>query len=764
MLMATTNLSIKYRPVRIGFLVREGSVEDLIKASGINTLLWGGIYNPIIPVGEDISLAEQLMNLFAVDVLSPVNHTKDIDGLIEKHPFLTDPGHYARDIFYEDWNTKKNIIGYLDSMNIVNYYWDREFKHKTKDFKSNCAVVRWEEKDDFKSLFSIQFGYFPDSYNLKDNYENAFLKGLCANEIRISASDSIPKELIESISPLKLTGTELQGYAFPGRSDGIYVGNENEFNDLLYFWNLRASGLSVEFLAKDKIKRAEGFIKEFLEKLDKVPNRHPNIEDWIAIYYQERKSHEEIKDIISGFKVKKPFLFSACEQEIWNGLNVSPANFYFGWEQVLANVEKSYDRYTVSLNLPEKKFIRDNNRDPKVGSQHLAISIDPITEFSYPEHTLKPPFIRRLNEFYSREIAFDPWKIRIEKDGIAEIITVDDNSTSLYPIRHQTLIEKLFGLAGVKSEISQPGLITKRIVEKLEGVDGGRVFKINGVRKLLQTLKPNDSISRGEATKAIWEDGKFKKHKNLYIEARKERELTTPNVFDFLLKKDFFRPGLELFCSHCRLPSWLSLSELKDLWECDYCGNENKTSLQLKNRGDWKFRKSGLFAKDNNQEGAIPVILTLLVFLRIFNPSKFIYSPSLNLQIGGKSCEIDFCILQYQRGERIQLGIGECKAEGGIIDQKDIDNLKAVKEQIRALGIDCYLIFSKTSEGFSQEEIKLFKQLESENIPVILLTNKEMEPYHPYWDIEEVPGLPQKYAHDLSQVRRNSIYLYLKSG
>lgn len=755
--MASINLSIKYRPVKIGFLVRDGSIEDLVKAAGINTLLWGGIYNPIIPVSTDSKFAEQLMNLFSVDVLFPVSHTKEIDDLTQKYPFLKDPGHYAENIFYEDWHTKKNIIGYLDSLNIVNYYWEKEFKHKPKSYQSNCVLVRWGDNDNLKNLFSIMFGYFPKEYNLRDDFENAFLKGLRSREIKISTNNSITKNLAGNISPIRLTALELDGYGGTWRENGIYIGNENDFYDLLYFWNLRASGLFIEFLPKNKIERFKEFIKASIEKLDNTPNRNPNIEDRINIYC--RVSLDEIENITKEFQSKKHFAFSYCDEIIWNGLNIKPADFYFGWEHVLASVDKSYDRYVVSVSLPEKKFIVNKDRD--VGWQHLAVLIDPIGEFGYPEHTLKPPFIRQLNEFYSRELAVDPWLLRIEKDGISAIIKSNNNSLSLYPISYQVLIQKIFELAGMKSEISQAGLITKRIIEKLGGVDGGRVFKINGVRKLLQTLKTDECISRGNGTDIIWDGEGFKKYEKLYIETRETSKLTTHNVFDFLLKKDFLRPGLELICNHCKLRNWLSLQEIDDIWTCNYCGDNNKTSLQLKDRGDWKFRKSGLFAKDNNQEGAIPVILTLLVFLRIFDPSKFIYSPSLKLE-GDMSCEIDFCVLQYQRGDKIQLSIGECKSEGGIIDQKDVDNLKRVRERINNLDIDCYLVFSKTSDKFEQSEIDLFKKLKEENIPIILLTNKELEPYHPYWEIEEADNLPEKYALDMAGMARNSDYLYLR--
>lgn len=594
---------------------------------------------------------------------------------------------------------------------------------------------------------------------MRDNFENAFLKRLWSREIKISTNDPISKNLAENISPIRLTALELDGYGCTWEDNGIYIGNKNDFFDLLYFWNLRASGLFIEFLPKDKIERFKEFIKASVKKLDNAPNRDPNIKDMINVYY--RHSGDKVKEVTKEFQGKKRFVFRQCDEIIWNGLNIKPADFYFGWERISASVDKSYNRYIVSISLPEKKFIA--NKDIDTRFQHLAVSIHSIGEFGYPEHTLKPPFIRQLNEFYSRELAVDPWSLRIEKDGIAVIIESNDNSLFLYPISHQVLIQKIFELAGVKSEVSQAGLITKRIIEKLGGVDGGRVFKINGVRKLLKPLKTDKCISWKDGTNIIWDKGKFKKYEKLYIEERETPKLTPNDVFAFLLKKDFLRPGLELICRHCKLSNWLSLKEIDDIWTCNYCGDDNKTSLQLKNRGNWKFRKSGLFAKNNNQEGAIPVVLTLLVFLRIFDPSEFVYSSSLKLENDNMSCEIDFCVLQYQRGGKIQLGIGECKSESSIIDQKDVDNLKGVREKIKKLNIDCYLVFSKASENFKQSEIDLFKKLKEEDIPIILLTNKELEPYHPYSEIEEVNNLPEKHALDMADMSRNSAYLYLKS-
>ena len=321
------------------------------------------------------------------------------------------------------------------------------------------------------------------------------------------------------------------------------------------------------------------------------------------------------------------------------------------------------------------------------------VEVSPHSDFSHPGHVLRVPYIRKLNEFYSRELVKHPWELRVQRDGIAGIIQTRTDRMTLYPISHSVLVFRLLAFAGMKAEMSQPGLLATKIIEKLDGIEGGQVFKIRGVRELIQDLKPDQSVTRSEAKCTILSNGQFKKHEGLYIEARarEEKKLTTDHVFDFLLRHGFFRGGLELSCDDCNLRNWLSLREIDDVWECEYCGGRNLTALHLRHRGDWQFRKSGLFAKDNNQEGAIPVILTLLVFLRIMDMSEFVWITALKLDPPG--CETDFCVLNYRESGGIEIAVGECKSGGGQIDQRDVDNLKKVREKLTSAGLECYVTF-----------------------------------------------------------------------
>ncbi len=764
--MAFCRASIKYKPLRVGFLVREGNLEDLRKAAGINCLLWGGIYNPILPISSGgNSFAQQLVELFSVDLLYAVAPSPEINIFVAKYPFLRDPGHYAEKIFFEDWKTKKQVLGLLDSKNVVDLFWDKEYRNKPAKYKSDFLLPKWDVTDQLANVFSLQFGFFPKEPDLRWDYEKVFLKGLHAQEQFISREDQLTMDPRKSFGPIDLTGAELRGYGTGVRfnGNGVYIGDSNNFDDLLSFWNIRAADINVVYLAKDHWERNFPFAQSFLDFLNALPSSHPNIEDGLTVYH--KIDDETLKtSLAKKMTSKKGLSWNRVSEYSWNGLNIQPSYQVFQWQTTSTHIEPAYDKYSVNIKLPEKTFLV-NEDDIEIGHQQFAVIIDSYGDFGYPGYTLKLPWIRKLNEFYSREIVVDPWSLRVEREGFSKIISINDNSLDLYPISKQVLIERLFDLVGIKAKVSQPGLIARKLIEKIGGLEDARALKIKGVRKILQESGPDSSITRGEATKTIYENN-FEKHKGLFIEARETAELDSQAVFDYLLKKDFFRAGLELMCGQCNLPNWLTLKSIDDFWICEYCGGQNQTSIHLKSRGDWKFRKSGLFAKDNHQEGAIPVLLTLLTIKRIMDHSNFSYSTALELNGAGIGCETDLCVIQYDRHDEIEIGIGECKSEGGSITQDDCSKLKAVINNLIKLNskTSAYIIFSKTSDDFLPEEIVLFKEL-AKDVKLILLTNRELEPYHIYWleggGIEE--DIPEKYPLSLSDLAKNSFARYLKN-
>ena len=764
--MAFSRATIKYKPLRIGFLVREGSVEDLVKAAGINTLLWGGIYNPIIPIKNgDNGNAEQLIKSFSVDTLCAISINDDISVFKETYQFLA-PKHHAEDIFYEEWQTKKKISAYLDSKSIADFLWETQFKNRSEGYKSIFSLVEWETIDPLANVFALQFGYFPilPGMDFKWDYKEIFLKGLHAKKEKISLTENVNVDPTKSWSPIRATKTELRGYG--GDSiwgyEAIYIGLKDDFNDLVSFWNIRAAGASITYLAKDAWERTLPHAQKLFDFFNTLPNRHPNIEDMLTIY--GRLTHEEVKDFSEKIKSKKRFGFTILDERLPYGLNVvDPRYQVFKWQSVNAHTEKDFDRYTVTIELPEKKFLVNEN-DFDASSQQLGVMVDVYGEYGYPGHTLKLPHIAELNEFYSREVVFDPWELKVNREGFALRIDGRTDSVTLHPINKEILLKKIFDIQGIKAETSQPGLLATKIIEKIGGLEGARVLKIKGVRVLLEEGGPVIFVTRGEAVKTIFNNN-FEKHKRLYIESRTSKELDSNQVFDYLLKKDFFRAGLELVCNQCKLKNWLSLKNVDDTWICEYCGSNDAISTHLKNRGDWRFRKSGLFAKDNHQEGAIPVLLTLLTMKRVLDRDHFSYTTALKLNGEKINCESDFCVMEGHRSDALNIAIGECKSEGGSITKQDCENLKGVALKLAEIHFkgEVYITFVKTADSFTSDEITLFKELNKE-VRLILFTNKELELYEPYWlangEIEK--DVPEKYPNSMDDLATNSFARYLK--
>lgn len=83
--MTTRNLRLRYRPIRIGWCVRKGSLQDVREALRLTHTLWGGSSNPIIPIGAS---AAELVELYRVDTLHPAAEDGEIKAFVDRFPHL----------------------------------------------------------------------------------------------------------------------------------------------------------------------------------------------------------------------------------------------------------------------------------------------------------------------------------------------------------------------------------------------------------------------------------------------------------------------------------------------------------------------------------------------------------------------------------------------------------------------------------------------------------------------------------------------------
>jgi hypothetical protein len=222
-------------------------------------------------------------------------------------------------------------------------------------------------------------------------------------------------------------------------------------------------------------------------------------------------------------------------------------------------------------------------------------------------------------------------------------------------------------------------------------------------------------------------------------------------VFEYLVEKGLFRIGVELTCPTCRLSSWIALGTLRQVNVCELCGASFDGTRQLVN-SEYHYRRSGVLGLEKNAQGAVPVALVLQQLATNLQGLRHdpVYASSYDLipkaGVILPACEVDFLMVIPDRlAQKPQVLLGECKDEGGRIDAEDVEHLRQVADALPWRQFDTYIVVAKLAP-FTPEEIALVRTL---NGPyqnrVILLTARELEPYHIYERTEAELGI-QSYG------------------
>jgi hypothetical protein len=208
-------------------------------------------------------------------------------------------------------------------------------------------------------------------------------------------------------------------------------------------------------------------------------------------------------------------------------------------------------------------------------------------------------------------------KVRLEPESIGTIVRVTETDSSLCALPVASLTKKIFEMAGYQTELSSGGIIARQLVSHLEGIQGARVLKLPGVRRLINTYGPTESFTRKVAVQLICQrdpsnpEASFKDYEDLFIETRPMDEKLRPQaVFAFLVEKGLFRQGVRVRCPACTLPSWVSIDSLTQKLTCDLCGHSYDATRQLVDC-EWQYRRSGILGVERNVMGSVPVVLTL---------------------------------------------------------------------------------------------------------------------------------------------------------
>lgn len=753
--MDTLRVDICYHPLRIGWAIKSGDIKAFRQVVKLSHTLWGGRFNPIL-VADREDEAKHLADLFRIDMLLPVGESPDLANFPKKFPHLINPIHY--DSIFVDGPSGQKKSSLLDVQNTLITLRDhREFEDIKKDFR----IYAWEDGDPLSDVFLMQFGRYPSASEIGIDYQDGCYQLFGDRISDLAAGSPIPAESLNHVTISQLSRIALKrhysirsGWDYPG----FFVGDASNLDDLVCHWNLRAADIGLWFVDPRHIDRYTDLIPAW-EKVVPKSVRRLEFDHRVAIWTRE----ERIENLPQVLKIMNPMICRVSEHS-WNGLNIRPPMMSFEQVSVLGIFGREQGKPKVSFSLGDKPFCGDT----WFHTQHLVASVSFMGGlYDDEQYTLDPPFVPELNEFYSRAMHFSPERLRIEPERLGIVIDAADTDTCLYAIPVFDLAERIFDMAGYEIKLSNGGLIARQLISHLGGLNGARVFKIPGVRRLLKSHGPIATFTKEIALQAIGKgdpgspDTNFSHYKSLYIEPRPHgTKLEPKDVFGYLVEKGLFRIGVTLTCPTCRIDRWIALDALTHRPVCELCGGEYDASRQLVDK-EWHYRRSGILGVERNAQGAIPVVLTLQQLQTNLRGAfgNGVYSSSLNLTKKGQTqneCELDFVwIMPNPYPQKTTIILGECKDQGSIEPEefnRDIANLHRVADALPPERFETFILFSKLSP-FTDKEIEAAKALITEGRPrTILLTARELEPTYFFertkkeFDIGNYGGTPEQLA------------------
>lgn len=740
------------RPLRIAFLVDK---HTYIEAMNINTALWGGILNPLIPVKKSDTKKEQsyvknLLNDFDPDVL--VNMTgKTIPYISEiyRERRFKDKIISKGQLFHKDGRSGKDTLSLGISTMMVMRDRYAKLNGQVEDtgnaldypIRLNSKNKRWE------GFLSATIGIYPKNTPL--DFTMQYLNVLNFNIAEFNPS-AFEQAFSRGSRPFDLTLYELESDGGGGSlsSHILYLGNATDWKDLIDYWNIRASGTWVRFIPFEEYKEFRFTATQTIAS-GRYPI-NPSHYNSAALVTGGKITKEQLEEYLSWLDLKDNSVLSIYNVPTKRN-NIHPA------------ITRDFDiRYWYSAEKEEDLIIDDEDSLQFFSTKPGFLSNSRL----FRERAFAT--VIRFSGYYGDKYCFGfpndtnvEWLVqhamlehnnsRLSKEGVIRFNRYTRNRVFFRPIDNFAVITALFKTAGFKINVSQPGRITQNLIEFLGGIQGARLLKVDGIRKAIKELNKK-SLTSTELVKIIGESWHPEENKSLVLKAGGGWNLTATKAFDALLASKLIRPGIDFRCKRCGITNWYSVKDFGEQFECIYCFL--KQDIPRLDKVDWKYTTNGLVRVQDEGYGSIPVILALWRFDHLHDYGSSSGLASMELRKGDFNCEIDFFYIATNSSGSYELVIGEAKGFESISD-KVIAKMKKVADSFEDSPI---ITFTVLKDELSESEKNRIRSLIVEGYKVIILTRKELEPYDLF---DRFDSLPHQYGSSLSDLQTNTQTLNL---
>ena len=728
--MASISASLTLRPTRIGFLVDPFDDKSLRKIFQISTCLWGGLFNPIIPVTDELpeawrerhfQLADPSPQRLAqgyVEFFEPDVFVESREGLFEKIGLgkgELEFGH-SRVISLDSFSTYQaqhegDVPFGLSVYFVYKRLYEREFKFVSRH-KQNIALIDSTGVDN--AFVAANFGEFPTE-GLLQSVERAYRHAFDPVSLPATA-ETWTRVLKEGFDlPLDFTNEGLRREPDGWSEPTLFVVDPSSTLDLIDLWNLRQFHPQIMGVPLAWLTEGKDFIAEIVRSNHRPLNANGVM---IRTAFQFGRSIAEDRakaaladaGLAGGAGLEAPCTLKFRYDRIWqcdrsDSLACPPRRASISAAKadldLPLSMEAQYSGCQFRTLAPEMaprfsfSFARWVN----------VLAFNRYGRFDDLALTLPSSFTdlsqHRLRLAGTAMISREGWVLPQQHKDHGEYIRI--------PPGKQAITDWL-GSRGVKAEPSDPGRIADQILSSLKGLWGVRTIADRDTLKLL------DHMSKSVRKHA---DGKIEEFPDRAVEVKRWKDLMSRRAqshFGGVSLEDFveaniLRLGLALQCPHCFKSNWFGIDNLRTTVTCERCLKSfgfPQGSLNFE-RTPWQYRVVGPYSVPNYAEGAYATVLALNVFARGLggDHANVTYATGLNFRFGEDlPFEVDFRLwYQWRRllevPEEPVLVFGESKCFAvDSFKTADLDRMRKLSEMFPG----AFLAFVTLKDELSDNE------------------------------------------------------------
>lgn len=697
-----TNITLK--PLRFAFLVPATDRQAMLDAIETCTLLWGGVWNPIVPIYKrspqwtsrphqprptteqwlagHLEFFEPDVVVLAAGVDKPTGYGReDLITLKELHESALrgEPryGLSVHHLYQELFRKRFRFVEHGDPPPFVFPGPTRRTLHSAVTF----GRLRPEEDNhiderNFADLFRAQ----PSSVDC----------------------DGLESRLRDhAITPLGLTGVEVPRWF--GGQPAILVYDHRKTSDLLALWNLRACVDVVAAIPHAWIGRLGPLLKAIVESLNKEPDERGMYGSWPCVVTAPSVSTQDVHAAIEALKPElgKNRIRYDAYPELWDHRS--------GWIRFYGTLRREVDSRFDTLQIDEEGHARVPllrpdfiDEDALAWSESWANCVSFSTRWGGDDSTIVfPPDATDVGALVSR---MHSEAVRRVRAGISYACSSYSTDTHLDVPSGTKLICWWLQQRGWSASESGAGRLASQLLRVARGPRGVAHYCSRPILKAITTMQSperNGLASKTELLEWLESDDEMDRAFGHTADRRLER----------LIDRGILRVGLRVQCSVCGQRGWHALGDLDQTLSCPACLACFPFPESSPPENEWMYRAYGPYSLPDHARGSFSVALAVGFFFRLRH-LQCAYALGLDIRRHTGSdeehLEIDATIVAQRDGSPSagRVVLCECKSLGPFA-QVDIDRARSLERAFP----DAILAFVTLRDQLGNQEKRRFVRL-----------------------------------------------------